>query len=75
MDDGNGNEIYNIGDDKMPGGDNINNIKSMFSREKQYVDALIKVREQLKSIQDYKVGHVCPGIQGLINYISDVLGE
>ncbi|MBQ5475244.1 MAG: hypothetical protein IIT65_11250, partial [Lachnospiraceae bacterium] len=53
----------------------ISNLKAAFGREKQYWDALKKIRDQLKLTEGYKVGHVCPAIEGLINYISDVLGE
>jgi len=74
IDDGNGNEII-LGDNNMSGGDSISNLKASFSREKYYRDALEKVREHLKLTEDYKIGHVCPAIEGLINYISDVLGE
>lgn len=59
----------------MSGGDSINNLKAAFSREKKYVDALEKIRDQLKLIGNYKLGHVCPAIRGLIDYIGDVLGE
>ena len=74
IDDGNGNEII-LGGNDMSGGDSISNLKASFSREKQYRDALEKIRDQLKLTEGYKVGHVCPAIKGLINYISDVLGE
>lgn len=59
----------------MPGGDNISNLKAMYDRETKYITALGKIREQLLLVKDYKLGHVCPGIQGLIDYIGDVLGE
>ena len=74
IDDGNGNEII-LGGNNMSGGDNISNLKAAFSREKKYTDALEKVRDQLKLISNYKLGHVCPAINGLIDYISDILGE
>lgn len=74
IDDGNGNEII-LGGNNMSGGDSISNLKASFSREKHYRDALEKVRDQLKLTEDYKLGHVCPAINGLITYISDVLGE
>lgn len=72
IDDSNGNII---GDSSMSGGDCISNLKAAFNREKKYRDALEKIRDQLKLTEGYKVGHVCPAIEGLINYISDVLGE
>lgn len=72
IDDGNGNII---GDSSMSGGDCISNLKAAFSREKKYIDSLAFIKRHLKEINEYKLGHVRPAINGLINYISDILGE
>lgn len=74
IDDGNGNEII-FGGNNMSGGDCISNIKASLSREKKYVDALVFIKRHLTEINEYKLGHVRPAINGLINYIGDVLGE
>ena len=74
IDDGNGNIIYFKGG-KMTGGSNIDNIKEMYSREKKYIDALNKIREQIQEALKLRLELVSPKLIGLMDYIGNVLGE
>jgi len=59
----------------MTSGDNINNIKSMYTRESRYIEGLTKIRSILSSIEDKPIAFVLPSIHGLISYIGDLLDE
>lgn len=59
----------------MPGGDNISNIKAMYSREHKYLEILRGIRNELNDILDQPLLDVATNIKGLINYLEDMIDE
>lgn len=59
----------------MTGGNNISNIKEMYSRERRYITALENIRGKLKEALDQPLKFTPPIIQGIIDYIGDELDE
>lgn len=59
----------------MSGGDNISNIKEMYSRERKYLDILKGIKNELIDILDQPLLDVASNIKGLINYLEGILNE
>lgn len=59
----------------MSGGDNISNIKEMYSREHKYLNTLKGIKNELKDILDQPLLDVASNIKGLINYLEGILDE
>ena len=59
----------------MSGGDNISNIKEMYSRERKYQDTIKGIKDELKDILDQPLLDVAGNIKGLINYLEGILNE
>ena len=59
----------------MPGGDNISNIKSMYARERKYLDIIRRVREELIYIEQQPLRYVSGLIDSLIDYLEDIADD
>lgn len=59
----------------MSGGDNISNIKEMYSRERKYLDILKGIKNELIDIEQQPLPYVSGAINGLIDYLEGILDE
>lgn len=59
----------------MSGGDNISNIKEMYSRERKYLDIIRGVKDELIDIEQQPLPYVSGAINSLIDYLEGILNE
>lgn len=59
----------------MSGGDNISNIKEMYSRERKYLDILKGIKNELIDIEQQPLPYVSGAINGLIDYLEGIIDE
>lgn len=59
----------------MSGGDNISNIKSMYARERKYLDIIKGIKNELIDIEQQPLNLAPVSIDGLISYLEGFLDE
>lgn len=59
----------------MVGGDNISNIKEMYTRERKYLDIIKGIKNELIDIEQQPLNLAPISIDGLISYLEGILNE